>query len=525
MSITVKYGTLEFNTLGNEPTVSFDTEINRSSAGHIISVTDKIKLNGVIYSPGKLNNNGNYDTSVGAWRNIAGNIKFLQTGLKDYEQLIIRCGTNNIIYQSDINTTIVEGINFNNSTDDNWAQIVDYTISLSVPNTGYINYIVDSGYYISNFEDNYSIQTEDNQHYYYSNSNINNGNFKSIQTQFLPKYNITRNISAEGLATKNNSSLDNAKIFVSGLLNSNPKINSIINNLTILDRSINITSNAIDGKYSITDNFIAMSGANTSGWTDSFSVNNEVDANLVRSVSIQGTVQGFSNVTGLPEIYNHLLTNTGIISPLSGTKFINASGGFYNTVKNEIFTRALQSVYPSGSLTGLADTFILNIGLNPIPLSINIENNIIEGTVGYSYSYNSRPLSLVSGAISESINMEDTLSNRTYVMQDVYRRMPIAQDMGTRSLPTRKITYDATFPRPLSGVLPPAVKTAIIGVLENFNPNKLTPPTTTNSRIGPGYYSWTVADEETYDVLAGKYTKTYSWQYAKGYFPEGFYIP
>jgi len=520
MSINVKYGSFSFSGIGNEPTVTFDTEINRSSAGYIIGVIDKITLNGVIYSTGSLNNNLNYATNDGAWKNLSSGIRVLQTGLKDYSKLSIVCGSNTI-YESDENTTTIESINFNNSTDDNWNQIVDYTISLSVPNTGYINYIPDTGYYISNFEDNYSIQTEDNEQYYYSNSYANNRYFNSVQTQHLPKYTITRNISAEGLATKNKSSLDNAKSFVSGLLNNNPRINNIINNLTVLDRSINITSDG--GKYSITDNFIAMSGANTSGWTDSFTVNNEVDSNLVRSVSIQGTIQGFNNVTGLPEIYNHLLTNTNIPSSLSGTKFINASGGFYNHVKNNIFARVLQAVYPTGAFASLSNNYSLNTGLNPIPISVSIEHNIIEGKVTYSYSYNSRPLCLISGAIIETINMEDTLSNRTYVMQDVYLRMPLAQDMGTRSVPIRTITYDATFPRPLTSLLPPAVKTAITGMLNNFNPNKLT-PLTSNPIIGPGYYSWLVADEETYDIIAGKYTKKYSWQYAKGYFPDGFYI-
>lgn len=522
MSINVKYGSFSFSGIGNEPTVTFDTEINRSSAGYIIGVIDKITLNGVIYSTGSLNNNLNYATNDGAWKNLSSGIRILQTGLKDYNKLSILCGSN-AIYESDENTTIINSINFNNSTDDNWTQIIDYTISLSVPNTGYINYIPDTGYYVSNFEDNYSIQTEGNENYYYSNSYANNRYFNSIQTQHLPKYTITRTISAEGLATKNKSSLDNAKSFVSGLLNNNPRINSIISNLTILDRSINITSNVIEGKYSITDNFIAMSGNNTSGWTDSFTVNNEVDSNLVRSVSIQGTIQGFNNVTGLPEIYNNLLTNTNLPPSLTGTKFINASGGFYNHVKDKVFARALQAVYTTGTFASLSNNYSLNTGLNPIPISVNVENNIVEGTVTYSYSYNSRPLSLISGAISETINMEDTLSNRTYVMQDVFRRMPLAQDMGTRSLPTRTITYDATFPRPLTNLLPSTVKTAITGILDNFNPNKLT-PLSSNLNTGPGYYSWLVADEESYDIIAGKYTKKYSWQYAKGYFPQGFYI-
>lgn len=523
MSITVKYGNFSFSGIGNEPTVSFDTEINRSNAGYIIGVIDKITLNGVIYSTGSLNNNLNYSNNDGAWSNLSSGIRILQTGLKDYSKLQILCGSS-IIYESDEQTTTIDSINFNNSTDDNWAQIVDYTISLSAPNTGYINYIPDTGYYISNFEDNYSIETDDNQNYYYSPGTSNNRYFNSIQTQYLPKYNISRTISAEGLNTKDKSSLDNAKAFVSGLLNNNPRINSIINNLTVLDRSININSNVLDGKYSITDNFVAMSGNNTSGWTDSFTVNNEVDSNLVRSVTVQGTIQGLNNVTGLPEIYNNLLTNSNIPASLSGTKFINASGAFYNTVKNTIFTRALQSVYPTGTLATLSNNYSLNTGLNPIPLSISVENNINEGTIVYSYSYNSRPLSLISGAITETINMEDTLSTRTYVMQDVFKRMPVAQDMGTRSLPTRKVSYDATFPRPLTSLLPTAVKAAITGILDNFNPNKLTPSSSSNRDIGPGYYSWLVTDEETYDIIAGKYTKTYAWQYAKGYFPNGFYI-
>jgi hypothetical protein len=87
MSITVKYGNFSFSGIGNEPTVSFDTEINRSNAGYIIGVIDKITLNGVIYSTGSLNNNLNYSNNNGAWSNLSSGIRVLQTGLKDYSRL------------------------------------------------------------------------------------------------------------------------------------------------------------------------------------------------------------------------------------------------------------------------------------------------------------------------------------------------------------------------------------------------------------------------------------------------------
>lgn len=519
MSINLTYGNFAFSGIGNEPTVSFDTEITRSQAGYIIGVTDKIKLNGVIFATGAINDSSNASNNKEtAWNQLSAGIGVLRTGLQDYNSLIIKCGSSEI-YKSDPNTTTIDSINFNNSTDDNWLKVIDYTITLSVPNSGYINYIADSGYYISDFEDSYSIQIAEDNHYYDAPATTANNRYPySVQTSKLPIYNITRNLSANGIHTKNKNSIDNAKAFISGLINSNPKINAIINNLTLLDRSTTINTNSIDGTYSITDNFIAMSGQNSSGWMDTFTINSEVDNNLLRTVSIQGTVKGYNNVTGIPNIYDNM-SNTSF----SGTKFINASGGFYNHIRPKIFTRVLQTVFPTGLLQNLPKQYNLNTTLNPLPVSINVDHNIIEGTIGYSYSYNSRPLCLVSGAIIESINMEDSFSTRTYNMQDVYYRMPLPQDIGTRSLPTRTVTYEATFPKPLSGTLSSSVNQQITNLIEQFNPNKLT-PLSSEQPYGPGYYSWIVANEESYDVIAGKYTKKIGWQYQKGFFPQGYYI-
>lgn len=520
MSINISYGSFAFSGIGNEPSVVFDTEINRSSAGYITTVTDKIKLNGVIYGTGALNTSGNATTNAGAWVSLASGLSGLREAFsKDYETLYIKCGDKEI-YKSNSSGTIIDSINFNNSTNENWLQIIDYTISLSVFNTGYIDYIKDSGYYIKDFEDSYSIQTNQEEFLYVADGSRSLFPH-SIQSQRYPTYNISRTISADGIETSGTSALDNAKKFVSGIINTNPKINQIINSFTIFDRSTVVSSDRLDGKFSIKDSFIAVSGLNVSGWIDSFTASTEVNENLLRTITINGTVKGLNTVTGIPNIYNTILEN-GYVGNVTGNKFSNASGGFYGQIKDKIFVRALNLVYPTGSLTGVnQDYYKLHTGLNPIPLSINIDHNIFDGTIAYTYTYNSRPLSLISGALTESITMDDSYATRVYNLQPVFYRMPLPQDIGTYTVPTRSVTYEATFPAPVYGVLPSNVKTQIDNMLKSFNPNQLTPASSTSFN-SPKYISWTTENQESYDILNGKYTKKYTWQYQKAYLPPGF---
>jgi hypothetical protein len=520
MGINVSYGSFAFSGIGNEPSIVFDTEINRSSAGYITTVIDKIKLNGVIFGTGELNISGNATDNKGAWLSLATGLSGLRDAFaKDYQPLTIKCGTNTI-YNSNSTGTIVTDITFDNKTNDNWLQIIDYTISLSVYNTGFIDYIRDSGFYIKDFEDSYSIQTNQEDFLYISDGSTANRPY-SLQSQRYPIYTISRTVSADGIETSGTPALENAKKFVSGLVYANPKINQITSNLTIFDRSTVISSDRLGGQYSIKDSFTAVSGLSVSGWLDTFTASTEVNENLLRTVTINGTVKGLNTVTGIPDIYGTIL-QSGFIGNISGNKFSNASGGFYGQIKDKIFPRALNLVYPTGSLTGVNQQFYaLNTGLNPIPLSINVDHNIFDGTISYTYSYNSRPLSLVSGALSESLNMDDSYATRVYNLQTVFYRMPLPQDIGTYTVPTRSVTYEATFPTPIYGALPSDVKNQIDNLLKSFNPKELT-PASSSSLTSPKYISWVTANEESYDVLNGKYTKKYTWQYQKTLTPAGF---
>lgn len=528
--ISVKYGTFAFSGIGNDPLVSFNTNIERSSAGYIVGVYDSIKLDGVIYAEGEINDSGNKSKNSGAWTNLIKSVTGL-VGLSgafvDYQELQLLC--NNIpFYKSDPESTIVESINFSNNSDENWLKIIDYSIQLKARNTGYIDYIKDSGYYIADFQDTYSIQTNNNENYYIhipTRSTTGESNYPySISSQFFPIYSISRTISAKGLKTKTKSAIENAKSFISGLTNNTGiQINKIINSdsLILFDRSTSISIDSLGGSYTINDSFSATSGK-IGDWNETFSIESTIDNNLLRTVNIKGVVRGVEAVTGLPDIYKDTNdSDYSVYAKRSTNKFANASGAFHTGIQPKIFSRILNTVYPSATVTGLSQTYPLNKGINPIPLNCSIDYNVINGEVSYSYSYDSRPLALVTGAISETLNFEESYAIRTYHFQDVYYRFPLSQDIGTFSVPSRTVTYEAFFPRPFLGAsLPPNVLLQIDNLIDQFNPNKLNPINTTNT---PRYFSWTTANEEDFDILQGKYTRKKTWKYQKGFFPNGFY--
>ena len=131
-------------------------------------------------------------------------------------------------------------------------------------------------------------------------------------------------------------------------------------------------------------------------------------------------------------------------------------------------------------------------------------------------------MNLVSGSLKETLTMEDSYATRTYHMQDVYYRFPVPQDMGTYSIPSRTVTYTAVLPC-ATGKLPVRMKTQIHNVIKAFDPAKLSPNQTVGATNAPSFISFLQASGENYDVLNRTYSLKCSWEYHKGYFPDGFY--
>lgn len=511
MATVLKYGTYSFIPV---PDITISTEIQRSDAGYGIGTVDKITLNGVLYASGSEINQSGTAKNKSSINNLMVQLSGLQEAVQqDYKQLLLQCSTD--IYRSEKEKTVVDSFSFENSSDEQWLQIINYSVNLSVYKTGLINYIVDSGYLVSNFTNTYNISTNDDNAYY------NGPRFKQLGLNF-PSYTITREVSAQGIQTETVSALENAVKCVSGLAaNSDIAFSKILSGLYIYDRSTEISKDPINGSYSIRDTFAAYSGS--SGWTDTYTITSTIDNSLRRTVEIAGQVQGFASYPLSTSLYTKTIDDSFSTDTTwqgyGSTKWLAASGGFFNHVKPNIFNRVLSSWIGN---TGLYKAIIssgrypFNTGINPLPASISVDHDIVQGSISYNYSYNSRPLAMISGAINESIDMNDNYALRTYVFPDIFYRMPLAQDQGTYSNSKRSVTYSATFPRPFSPTgITAALKTKINQVIGEFDPSGLALRTSTTR--GPKYFSWITENSESFDVLGGKYSKTISWEYQKGY--------
>lgn len=526
-NMRLRYGNYTFMPT---PIISFATETKRSEAGYIINTVDKISLKGVLFADGSTPNSSATPKNQSSIYNLGLQLSGLTSAFSSgYQQLKLECvppnnlGPSTIVYTSPASRTVIDNVSFENSTDNNWLQIIDYTIDLSVYHTGSINYIADSGYLVSNFVNTYSISTSEDKAIYYNNSNRPK-QFQTYGADF-PSYTITREISAQGIETKTRSAYDNAVLCVSGLISSSPlDFDRFLAAMSIYDRSSEISKDPINGTFSIRDTFVGYSGS--SGWTDSFDVNVTVDNSLKQTVEVVGEVKGMLRYPSAPNtsdghLYDSIVGNTfatGIgRDGYGGNQWAIASGGFYQNIAPNILNRARSAGIRN---TGIYHAIIssgkypFNTGLNPIPLSVSIDHNFNEGSIRYSYTYDSRPLNIISGAISESLDIDDSYALRTYSFPDLFFRLPIAQDHGTYNNSKRSITYSATFLRPLN---PNSVNTSQINsLLEQFNPSGLALRAGNVSR-GPRLFSWPVEQTESFDVMNGKYTKKITWEYQKGY--------
>jgi len=560
MAFKVSYGTRNFDDLGPTPSVSFSVEPVKNGAGELLGSIDRISIKGIIFGSG-ISFTGGQETSKTTvptngqlnWQRFAEYSDYLRQDIKDYQELKVYCESN-LIYKSNPNATIIESVNLDNNTDEYWRQFVDYTLNISVFNTGaqkkgYFG-PASTGFFVTSVNDSYSINTSQDHGRYDQNTNAKL--YPESKQSFLPIYNITRSTSANGIWTSGNSAIENARSCVTGMLSQHSTAyKDVLDQLDIIHSSWKTNIDDINGVFGVEHNIMAVSGSNNtlskpgvgSGWIEDFTINTSIDQNLKRTVTIAGKVKGYTtrlnsgDVNALPLSFSSSKTDTnkfywsGGFNELSGVGFYNASGGFFGKgtfpgVTGMIYSRAVDAIapaMPTGSLTGIKkNKYTLHTGLNPIPLSINIDYDFVNESINYSYVFDSRPLNLVSGSLKETLTMEDSYATRTYHMQDVYYRFPVPQDMGTYSIPSRTVTYTAVLPC-ATGKLPVRMKTQIHNVIKAFDPAKLSPNQTVGATNAPSFISFLQASGENYDVLNRTYSLKCSWEYHKGYFPDGFY--
>lgn len=170
--------------------------------------------------------------------------------------------------------------------------------------------------------------------------------------------------------------------------------------------------------------------------------------------------------------------------------------------------------------------------MNPIPVNITESHRKHVGEIDYTFEFNNRPLNLIPGSVSETLNINDTFPTQQIAEVFVLGRKlgPVLQNLGTVTSSTRDVTFEVVLPRPrslaqrsvfptalainLNGEVGAPVFESIMAVVEQLNP-KYTFGTT--SIPASSIKSYVKTDNQSYDPLEGRIRiqKTWVWQRAK----------
>jgi len=560
MGVTITYGSYQFP----EPTpkVTWDYQYDTTSAGRNIGATLNIGVEGSFYNAGSADS---YDSTA-----FAQKVTDLEKAFrKDFQPFKINgCGgevfpLNNALDDDIVNGIRVDNFEINNSQDEYWRNFISFSIQMSVPLNSGQKYLPHGGdtpnmlneVYISSLSDTMSVSEEDGADYLQNNNDT--ALYPSggpLSTRFLT---ISRTISAQGKDRIDKRAIDSAIEAVKEVnenLSFESRINKTFAGLKFFDKSTSQNYNDIEGSYSVTDTYKAFSGNPSKYYTHEYNISNNIDNKLNRTVSINGTIQGYNLETTASTdiIFDNGVIGGGDDEPhkqkepcgkLSSNAYAIASGGFTAEIQL-IKDRVVNNIYyPSGSkkhgyIFDLDKQQTLYEGfkidqeevtnnpkikrlkyLHPVPVSFDSSHDINAGTVSYNCSFDNRVFNLMPGAITESLAVKDNYSVTGYNSVNVMYKGAIMQTIGTTTIPSRSVTYSATFdtliPDNTDGedVMTQGV---IFGIgaydtekLHNiflqFDPSG-TIPNFTNS--------WITEDNINANFIDGTFSKTRTWNYS-----------
>lgn len=221
-----------------------------------------------------------------------------------------------------------------------------------------------------------------------------------------------------------------------------------------------VSTNKTDGNIRVTETFLVCpSGPNSlpNNAIETFDISHSQDGGTV-NVSINGEIQGLVDV-----VYTGGGSSNGL--HVKTSKYAAATG-YFDTVKGRMFDRA-KTAY-----TGIAEE-CFNRPLNPQVKSRTVGLNPIEGTVSYSYNYDTRTSGCITGSciLSQNITIDDTLQTDVFASQTVLGRAagPILQDIGTTTARVRTVNIElVTLPPTGCGSMTYIYKPVPTGAVQEF---------------------------------------------------------
>lgn len=448
MSVSMMYGNYSFSPV---PMISISKEYQKTAADIAIGTVFDVSLNGNIIA-------GTSGGTIG--------LPVLFSGIRDIRNAFDRDGklfkiscNNEVLFEC--YPRIVSPIVFQES-ENHWVNTVPYSVTLQCDNEPVDQGIPGSGEnvltlhppYIANFDESYTFEFD--QEYNPYTLPVSGG---FVDTGFIA-VRASHDVSAAGKShwhgttatgTLQKPAWQWAKDFVSTKVGANPvnAMGSGLFNLAIDSyyaydyyRSQRISES--EGTFGVTETYLITN--KNSGVVEDFVA--EIRSNIedpLTSVTINGTVQGL-------ELRSYGV-NSGDFS-ISTNKFANASG-YFERIKDSIL------IYPR--VQALAS--IEGITLNTTPFTKVIGKSPTKGQITYSYEYNNRPSNCITGARTESIQINDDNPSDVFSAITVMGRTqgPILQSFNTVTEFKRTVSFDVS--------MNPSTGCTLISLVSGNNPN------------------------------------------------------
>lgn len=192
-----------------------------------------------------------------------------------------------------------------------------------------------------------------------------------------------------------------------------------------------VTPDIKNGSYSVTETWILSSGDTL----EDFEISTDISTNTaLKTVVVNGSVRGLETLT-YPDPTGNSNTDFSFAETGVHTTKYTAAKNKFNKVQDQLHGRAQ-------SYSGLT--------LNTQPRASRIGRNPVQGVINYAYTYDTRPSTCISGALSEVITISNNYSNDVFAVIPVLGRAagPVLQDINTITETNRTLNVELVMPTP-----------------------------------------------------------------------------
>lgn len=304
-----------------------------------------------------------------------------------------------------------------------------------------------SGHFIQDYQESWSIEADDQQ--------------PESTNPYLPKtYRVTHNLSATGkthyspdmsvsIGSKKTKAWENAANFVKSRLIQNPQDLSGVYPNTLMpgfmgSGTINLvnqydaynqvrTENCDEGagSFSVTETFLLASG--TSYESFNLNITSNIDAPFI-DVSLDGQIKGLE-----------ALGTSGVMDKISSNQYWPlSSGSAYHNAMQKYRDISNDSKFGVGCDLYKRANNAVAVALNSQPKTITLGVNEYTGEINYSLAFDNRPTNIISGCLTEQINVNDTYPGDVFATIPVLGRAtgPVLQYMGSRTEYRRDVSIN-----------------------------------------------------------------------------------